>query len=78
MLLPPSQGAAAKKPPAKGLKDDEDKSGPIFILIPNAKEQRIKEEKQLKVPHVLKNRSALYKLNRAQSDCVILLMSTVL
>uniref|UniRef100_A0A4W6F1F4 Cytoskeleton associated protein 5 n=1 Tax=Lates calcarifer TaxID=8187 RepID=A0A4W6F1F4_LATCA len=47
-LLPP-QGAAAKKPPAKGLKDDEDKSGPIFILIPNAKEQRIKEEKQLKI-----------------------------
>lgn len=45
-----SQGAAAKKPPAKGPKDDEDKSGPIFILIPNAKEQRIKEEKQLKVP----------------------------
>uniref|UniRef100_A0A4W6F1H2 Cytoskeleton associated protein 5 n=1 Tax=Lates calcarifer TaxID=8187 RepID=A0A4W6F1H2_LATCA len=43
------KGAAAKKPPAKGLKDDEDKSGPIFILIPNAKEQRIKEEKQLKI-----------------------------
>ncbi|XP_056243046.1 cytoskeleton-associated protein 5 isoform X2 [Seriola aureovittata] len=43
------QGAAAKKPPAKGMKDDEDKSGPIFTLIPNAKEQRIKEEKQLKI-----------------------------
>ncbi|XP_026220728.1 cytoskeleton-associated protein 5 isoform X3 [Anabas testudineus] len=43
------KGAAAKKPPAKGPKDDEDKSGPIFILIPNAKEQRIKEEKQLKI-----------------------------
>ncbi|XP_020506930.2 cytoskeleton-associated protein 5 isoform X2 [Labrus bergylta] len=42
------QGAAGKKPAAKGLKDDEDRSGPIFILIPNAKEQRIKEEKQLK------------------------------
>uniref|UniRef100_A0A3Q3ETC6 Cytoskeleton associated protein 5 n=1 Tax=Labrus bergylta TaxID=56723 RepID=A0A3Q3ETC6_9LABR len=41
-------GAAGKKPAAKGLKDDEDRSGPIFILIPNAKEQRIKEEKQLK------------------------------
>uniref|UniRef100_A0A7N6BFJ6 TOG domain-containing protein n=1 Tax=Anabas testudineus TaxID=64144 RepID=A0A7N6BFJ6_ANATE len=40
---------SAKKPPAKGPKDDEDKSGPIFILIPNAKEQRIKEEKQLKI-----------------------------
>ncbi|KAM7396138.1 hypothetical protein PAMP_019206 [Pampus punctatissimus] len=43
------QGAAAKKPAAKGLKDDEDRSGPIFTLIPNAKEQRIKEEKQLKI-----------------------------
>lgn len=44
------QGAAGKKPVSKGLKDDEDKSGPLFILIANAKEQRIKEEKQLKVP----------------------------
>ncbi|XP_013885628.1 cytoskeleton-associated protein 5 isoform X2 [Austrofundulus limnaeus] len=43
------QGPPGKKPGAKGLKDDEDKSGPIFILIPNAKEQRIKEEKQLKI-----------------------------
>ncbi|XP_047451779.1 cytoskeleton-associated protein 5 isoform X2 [Mugil cephalus] len=43
------QGPAAKKPAAKGQKDDEDRSGPIFILIPNAKEQRIKEEKQLKI-----------------------------
>nr|XP_046250377.1 cytoskeleton-associated protein 5 isoform X2 [Scatophagus argus] len=43
------QGAAGKKPVAKSLKDEEDKSGPIFILIPNAKEQRIKEEKQLKI-----------------------------
>ncbi|KAL7402023.1 hypothetical protein ABVT39_008297 [Epinephelus coioides] len=43
------QAAAGKKPAAKGLKDDEDRSGPIFILIPNAKEQRIKEEKQLKI-----------------------------
>ncbi|XP_049928605.1 cytoskeleton-associated protein 5 isoform X1 [Epinephelus moara] len=43
------QGAAGKKPAAKGVKDDEDRSGPIFILIPNAKEQRIKEEKQLKI-----------------------------
>uniref|UniRef100_A0A8C5I5R7 TOG domain-containing protein n=1 Tax=Gouania willdenowi TaxID=441366 RepID=A0A8C5I5R7_GOUWI len=40
---------AAKKPAGKTLKDDEDKSGPIFTLIPNAKEQRIKEEKQLKI-----------------------------
>ncbi|XP_041794840.1 cytoskeleton-associated protein 5 isoform X1 [Chelmon rostratus] len=43
------QGAAGKKPVAKSQKDEEDKSGPIFILIPNAKEQRIKEEKQLKI-----------------------------
>ncbi|XP_078139030.1 cytoskeleton-associated protein 5 isoform X2 [Centroberyx gerrardi] len=43
------QGAAGKKPPAKGAKDEEDRSGPIFVLIPNAKEQRIKEEKQLKI-----------------------------
>uniref|UniRef100_A0A7N8X4P1 Cytoskeleton associated protein 5 n=1 Tax=Mastacembelus armatus TaxID=205130 RepID=A0A7N8X4P1_9TELE len=42
-------GAAGKKPASKGLKDDEDRSGPIFTLIPNAKEQRIKEEKQLKI-----------------------------
>ncbi|XP_014829255.1 PREDICTED: cytoskeleton-associated protein 5 isoform X2 [Poecilia mexicana] len=43
------QGPAGKKPATKGQKDDEDKSGPIFILVPNAKEQRIKEEKQLKI-----------------------------
>ncbi|XP_030282809.1 cytoskeleton-associated protein 5 isoform X2 [Sparus aurata] len=43
------QGAAGKKPAAKSQKDEEDKSGPIFILFPNAKEQRIKEEKQLKI-----------------------------
>ncbi|CAK6966389.1 cytoskeleton-associated protein 5 isoform X3 [Scomber scombrus] len=46
---PAKKGAAAKKPTAKGVKDDEDRSGPIFVLIPNAKEQRIKEEKQLKI-----------------------------
>uniref|UniRef100_A0A672HBA9 Cytoskeleton associated protein 5 n=1 Tax=Salarias fasciatus TaxID=181472 RepID=A0A672HBA9_SALFA len=44
-----ARGAAAKKPAAKGQKEDEDKSGPIFTLVPNAKEQRIKEEKQLKI-----------------------------
>ncbi|XP_068460139.1 cytoskeleton-associated protein 5 isoform X2 [Clinocottus analis] len=43
------QGAAGKKPATKNQKDDEDRSGPIFVLIPNSKEQRIKEEKQLKV-----------------------------
>lgn len=46
----PRQGPASKKPAAKSLKDEEDKSGPLFTLVPNAKEQRIKEEKQLKVP----------------------------
>ncbi|RVE72144.1 hypothetical protein OJAV_G00059000 [Oryzias javanicus] len=54
---PPSKGKAAastqqsagtKKPATKGQKDD-DRSGPIFIFVPNAKEQRIKEEKQLKI-----------------------------
>ncbi|CAJ1057302.1 cytoskeleton-associated protein 5 isoform X3 [Xyrichtys novacula] len=43
------KGAAGKKPAAKSAKDDEDRSGPIFVLVPNAKEQRIKEEKQLKI-----------------------------
>ncbi|CAL8262817.1 unnamed protein product [Merluccius merluccius] len=43
------RGAPGKKPPTKGMKDDEDRSGPIFTLIPNAKEQRSKEEKQLKI-----------------------------
>uniref|UniRef100_G3PLZ9 Cytoskeleton associated protein 5 n=1 Tax=Gasterosteus aculeatus aculeatus TaxID=481459 RepID=G3PLZ9_GASAC len=41
--------AAGKKLAVKSQKDDEDKSGPIFILVPNSKEQRIKEEKQLKI-----------------------------
>uniref|UniRef100_A0A3Q2TJF3 Cytoskeleton associated protein 5 n=1 Tax=Fundulus heteroclitus TaxID=8078 RepID=A0A3Q2TJF3_FUNHE len=40
---------AGKKPATKAPKDEEDRTGPIFILVPNAKEQRIKEEKQLKV-----------------------------
>lgn len=48
MMFPLCQGTAGKKPAAKNL-NEEDKSGPIFILVPNAKEQRIKEEKQLKV-----------------------------
>ncbi|TRY98082.1 hypothetical protein DNTS_023531 [Danionella cerebrum] len=39
-------GPAAKK---AGAKEEEDKSGPIFILVPNSKEQRIKEEKALKI-----------------------------
>ncbi|XP_059917164.1 cytoskeleton-associated protein 5 isoform X3 [Gadus macrocephalus] len=43
------QGTLGKKPAAKGMKEEEDRSGPIFTLIPNAKEQRSKEEKQLKI-----------------------------
>ncbi|XP_028287106.1 cytoskeleton-associated protein 5 isoform X2 [Parambassis ranga] len=43
------KGPAAKKPAVKAVKDEEDKSGPMFIVVPNAKEQRIKEEKQLKI-----------------------------
>ncbi|XP_051979054.1 cytoskeleton-associated protein 5 isoform X1 [Xyrauchen texanus] len=44
------QGVVGKKPPVKAVaKDEEDRSGPIFILIPNGKEQRIKEEKALKI-----------------------------
>ncbi|XP_034541415.1 cytoskeleton-associated protein 5 isoform X2 [Notolabrus celidotus] len=46
---PAKKGAAGKKPAAKNAKDEEDRSGPIFVLIPSAKEQRIKEEKQLKI-----------------------------
>ncbi|XP_061578150.1 cytoskeleton-associated protein 5 isoform X3 [Cololabis saira] len=43
------QGPAGKKPAGKAPKDEEDRTGPIFTFIPNAKEQRIKEEKQLKI-----------------------------
>ncbi|KAL7862680.1 hypothetical protein SRHO_G00116640 [Serrasalmus rhombeus] len=44
------KGVVGKKAPVKPTpKDDEDKSGPIFILVPNSKEQRMKEEKALKI-----------------------------
>ncbi|XP_051545492.1 cytoskeleton-associated protein 5-like isoform X2 [Myxocyprinus asiaticus] len=44
------KGVVGKKLPVKaGAKDEEDRSGPIFILVPNGKEQRIKEEKALKI-----------------------------
>lgn len=44
------QGVVGKKAPVKAnAKEEEDKSGPIFTLVPNAKEQRMKEEKALKV-----------------------------
>ncbi|XP_035386884.1 LOW QUALITY PROTEIN: cytoskeleton-associated protein 5-A-like [Electrophorus electricus] len=42
----PKAKAVGKKPSGKA---EEDRSGPIFILVPNGKEQRIKEEKSLKV-----------------------------
>lgn len=48
------QGVLGKKAPVKAAnKDEEDKSGPIFILIPNGKEQRMKEEKALKVGTIM-------------------------
>ncbi|XP_067291850.1 cytoskeleton-associated protein 5 isoform X4 [Pseudorasbora parva] len=44
------KGVVGKKPAAKvGAKDEEDRSGPIFILVPNGKEQRIKDERALKI-----------------------------
>ncbi|KAM3919905.1 cytoskeleton-associated protein 5 isoform 1-T1 [Leptodactylus fuscus] len=49
---PASKGKVvpAKKVPSKpSVKDEEDKSGPIYIIVPNGKEQRVKEEKGLKV-----------------------------
>ncbi|XP_058162245.1 cytoskeleton-associated protein 5 [Dasypus novemcinctus] len=45
-----AKSAQGKKVPSKAnLKEDEDKSGPIFIVVPNGKEQRVKDEKGLKV-----------------------------
>ena len=38
-----------KKAPAKVKEEEGDRSGPLFILIPNRKEQRAKDEKSLKV-----------------------------
>ncbi|XP_066503384.1 cytoskeleton-associated protein 5-A-like isoform X2 [Hoplias malabaricus] len=42
----PKAKAVVKKTSSKA---EEDRSGPIFILMPGAKEQRVKEEKSLKV-----------------------------
>uniref|UniRef100_A0A8C8GYW8 TOG domain-containing protein n=1 Tax=Oncorhynchus tshawytscha TaxID=74940 RepID=A0A8C8GYW8_ONCTS len=39
--------AAGKKPLSKG-KEEEDKSGPIFTMVPNGKDLRVKDEKSLK------------------------------
>ncbi|XP_009704829.1 PREDICTED: cytoskeleton-associated protein 5 isoform X2 [Cariama cristata] len=45
-----AKGAQGKKVLSKPtLKEDDDKSGPIFIIVPNGKEQRMKDEKGLKV-----------------------------
>lgn len=50
--LPRLQGVLGKKAPVTKAKDEEDRSGVIFILVPNGKEQRIKEEKGLKARHL--------------------------
>nr|XP_006117368.1 cytoskeleton-associated protein 5 [Pelodiscus sinensis] len=45
-----TKGTQGKKVPSKpNLKEDDDRSGPIFIIVPNGKEQRMKDEKGLKV-----------------------------
>ncbi|XP_034349841.1 cytoskeleton-associated protein 5 isoform X1 [Arvicanthis niloticus] len=45
-----AKSAQGKKVPSKTtLKEDDDKSGPIFIIVPNGKEQRMRDEKGLKV-----------------------------
>lgn len=45
-----AKSAQGKKVASKTtLKEDEDKSGPIFIVVPNGKEQRMRDEKGLKV-----------------------------
>ncbi|XP_066490021.1 cytoskeleton-associated protein 5 isoform X2 [Tiliqua scincoides] len=45
-----SKGIQGKKVPSKSnLKEDDDRSGPVFIIVPNGKEQRMKDEKGLKV-----------------------------
>nr|XP_042131633.1 cytoskeleton-associated protein 5 isoform X1 [Peromyscus maniculatus bairdii]XP_042131634.1 cytoskeleton-associated protein 5 isoform X1 [Peromyscus maniculatus bairdii] len=45
-----AKSAQGKKVPSKTtLKEDDDKSGPIFIVVPNGKEQRMRDEKGLKV-----------------------------
>uniref|UniRef100_A0A8C9EIF3 Cytoskeleton associated protein 5 n=1 Tax=Pavo cristatus TaxID=9049 RepID=A0A8C9EIF3_PAVCR len=48
--LQQSDGVQGKKVLNKPtLKEDDDKSGPIFIIVPNGKEQRMKDEKGLRV-----------------------------
>lgn len=67
------QGVLGKKAPAKAAnKDDEDKTGPIFILVPNGKEQRLKEEKALKVG-VFVDYPLLHSFTKQLPDCVQLI-----
>ncbi|XP_062405946.1 cytoskeleton-associated protein 5-like isoform X3 [Sardina pilchardus] len=44
-----TKNVAGKKAVAKAAAAEEDRSGPLFILVANGKEQRIKDEKGLKV-----------------------------
>ncbi|XP_057636827.1 cytoskeleton-associated protein 5 [Chionomys nivalis] len=45
-----AKSAQGKKVASKTtIKEDDDKSGPIFIVVPNGKEQRMRDEKGLKV-----------------------------
>ncbi|XP_069479300.1 cytoskeleton-associated protein 5 isoform X2 [Ambystoma mexicanum] len=45
-----NKGMPGKKLPSKpNLKDEDDRSGPIYIIVPSGKEQRMKDEKALKV-----------------------------
>lgn len=47
---PKTKGIQGKKVPSKSnLKEDDDRSGPVFTVVPNGKEQRMKDEKGLKV-----------------------------
>ncbi|XP_048339778.1 cytoskeleton-associated protein 5 isoform X2 [Sphaerodactylus townsendi] len=49
-IKPIKQGIQGKKVPSKSnLKEDDDRSGPVFVIVPGGKEQRMKEEKGLKV-----------------------------
>ncbi|KAL6084147.1 hypothetical protein STEG23_006958 [Scotinomys teguina] len=45
-----AKSTQGKKVPSKAtLKEEDDKSGPVFIVVPNGKEQRMRDEKGLKV-----------------------------
>ncbi|XP_070616086.1 cytoskeleton-associated protein 5 isoform X2 [Erythrolamprus reginae] len=49
-VAPKTKGIQGKKVPSKSnLKEDDDRSGPVFTLVLNGKEQRMKDEKGLKV-----------------------------